>query len=343
VTPEDLLVMPKIDAHTHLVGNGLDDEALVPVLERHAMRWISICWLESEESFARQAVAARRFSSAHPDRFSWITTFPLDGFSHASWTGRAVAAVDDGLAAGAIGVKVWKNVGMELKDADGRYVMIDDTRFDPVLERVRALGMTLTAHIGEPRNAWLQLDEMTVAADRSYFAANPGYHGLKRPDMPCYREQVASRDRMLERHTGLRVVGCHLGSLEYDVREVADRLDRFPSFAVDLSGRVCHLQVQQSGVVREFLVKYQDRILYGTDMGWRGGAATAPERAAHLRRMDTRYLADYRYFAGSGVVDAPDVGPGARCEALALPDGVLEKIFRANALAWYPLIDARSA
>ena len=125
---------------------------------------------------------------------------------------------------------------------------------------------------------------------------------MKRPDMPGHREQVASRDRMLERHPGLRVVGCHLGSLEYDVREVATRLERFPSFAVDLSGRVCHLQVQQGGAVREFLVKYQDRILYGTDMGWHGGAATAPERAEYLRRMDTRYLADYRYFAGSGVV-----------------------------------------
>ena len=65
---------------------------------------------------------------------------------------------------------------------------------------------------------------------------------------------------------------------------------------------------------------------------------TAPERAAYLQRMDARYLADYTYFAGSGAVDAPDVGPGARCEALGLPDRVLEKIFRANALAWYPMI-----
>jgi hypothetical protein len=55
--------------------------------------------------------------------------------------------------------------------------------------------------------------------------------------------------------------------------------------------------------------------------------------------MDAGYLADYRYFAGSGEVEVPAVGPGARCEALALPDAVLEKIFRKNALAWYPKID----
>jgi predicted TIM-barrel fold metal-dependent hydrolase len=323
--------MPKIDAHAHLTGDGLDEAALVSLLERHAMRWISICWYEDEAAFVRQAALGRRFSGAHPDRFSWITTFPLAAFGEASWTERATVAVEDGWSAGAVGVKVWKNLGMELKDADGRFVMVDDPRFDPVFERVRALGLTLTAHIGEPRNAWLPLDEMTVAGDRSYFAAHPEYHGINRPEVPGYGEQVASRDRMLERHPGLRVVGCHLGSLEFDVRELAKRLDRYPSFAVDLAARVCHLQVQPSGDVRGFLVKYQDRILYGTDAEW-------GHEDADLDRSEARYLADYQYFAGRGTAEAPDVGPGARCEALGLPDRVLEKLFRTNALAWYPNI-----
>ena len=326
--PGELLATEKIDAHAHLVESGSDDAALVALLDRRAMRWIDICWYESDASFALQAALARRSCAARPDRFSWITTFPLEGFLQPSWTGRAIAAVEEGFAAGAVGVKVWKNVGMELKDADGRHVMVDDPRFDPVFERVRALGMTLAAHIGEPRNAWLPVDEMTVVGDRSYFGAHPEYHGLRRPDVPGYWEQVASRDRMLERHPGLRVVGCHLGSLEFDVREVAERLDRYPSFAVDLSSRICHLQVQPSPVVREFLVKYQDRIIYGTDTMW--------GQEESLERIEARYVADCRYFAGSGLMEAPDVGPGARCEALALPDRVLEKIFRANALAWYP-------
>jgi len=331
VTPDELLAMPKIDAHVHLVGNGPDDTALISLLERHAMRWISICWYETDAGFARQAAAARRLSATNPDRFSWITTFPLSGFPGRGWTDRAIADVEDGLATGAVGVKVWKNVGMELRESDGRYVMIDDARFNPVLERIRALGLTLAAHIGEPRNSWLPLDEMTVAGDRTYFAAHPEFHGLHRPDMPGYWEQVASRDRMLERHPGLRVVGCHFGSLEFDVRELAERLDRYPSFAVDLAARVCHLQVQPSAGVREFLLKYQDRIIYGTDAEW-------GHEGADLERTDARYLADYTYFAGRGLIHAPDVGPEARCEALALPDPVLEKIFRTNALAWYPAL-----
>jgi hypothetical protein len=330
--------MPKIDAHAHVVGSGPADPAFFSLLERHAMRWIDICWYEDDAGFARQRKTGRRLSRELPRLFSWITTFPLSGFPGRTWTDRAIADVEEGRADGAVGVKVWKNIGMELKDADGRFVMIDDPRFDPVLERVQASGLTLAAHIGEPRNAWLPLEEMTVAGDRSYFSAHPEYHGLNRPEIPGYWEQVASRDRMLERHPGLRVVGCHLGSLEFDVRELAERLDRYPSFAVDLSARTCHLQCQPREVVREFLVKYQDRILYGMDMGWDGSQADRTGLATHLERLDAAYRLDYRYFAGSGEMPATAVGPDARCEALALPDPVLEKIFRKNALAWYPKI-----
>lgn len=338
MSPDDLAALPKIDAHAHVVGTGPADPDFLALLERHAMRWITICWYENDEYFARQREVGRRLARERPDRFSWITTFSLTGFLERGWTERAVASVEDGRAAGAVGVKVWKNIGMELKERDGRHVMIDDPSFDPVLERTGALGMTLTAHIGEPRNAWLPLEQMTVAGDRSYFGMHPEYHGLSRPDMPGYWEQVASRDRMLERHPGLRVVGCHLGSLEFDVRELAKRLDRYPSFAVDLSARTCHLQCQPRDVVREFLLKFQDRVLYGLDMGWDGGHPDRAGLAKHLERIDAAYRSDYRYFAGSGPMPAPAVGPDAHCEALALPDGVLEKIFRKNALAWYPLL-----
>jgi predicted TIM-barrel fold metal-dependent hydrolase len=330
--------MPKIDAHAHVVGSGPADPAFFSLLERHAMRWIDICWYEDDAGFARQRKTGRRLSRELPRLFSWITTFPLSGFPGRTWTDRAIADVEEGREDGAVGVKVWKNIGMELKDGDGRFVMIDDPRFDPVLERVQGSGLTLAAHIGEPRNAWLPLNEMTVAGDRTYFAAHPEYHGINRPEIPGYWEQVASRDRMLERHPGLRMVGCHLGSLEFDVRELAKRLDRYPSFAVDLSARTCHLQCQPREVVREFLVKYQDRILYGTDTVFGEEGADAAEVRAGLERADAHYLADYRYFAGRDTVEAPDVGPGVRCEALGLPDAVLEKVFRANALTWYPMI-----
>ncbi len=331
--------MPKIDAHAH-VAQARSVDALAGLLARHAMRWLTICWYEGEESLRVQTAAAREVSARHPDRFEWIATFSLAGFGQPGWAERVRAAIDDARAAGAVGVKVWKTIGMGLRDAEGRFVMIDDPRFDPVMARVAAHGMTLAAHIGEPLDCWLPPEKMTVAGDREYFQSHPEFHAFLHPEIPGYREQIAARDRMVERNPGLRVVGCHLGSQEYSVADLAGTLDRHPLFAVDLAARVCHLQVQKSSDVRDFVIAHQDRLRYGTDAFWDpGGQEVGGKDARALaQEMERRYEQDYLYFAGNGMVDAPDVGPGFRCEALALPAPVLEKLYGLNARRWYPLL-----
>jgi predicted TIM-barrel fold metal-dependent hydrolase len=327
-----LLAMPKVDAHVHLLtAEAADGDALARLMERDAMRWLDICWYASDESLRAQVEAAQRMRARVPGRFAWVTAFSLHGFFDPGWADRATAAVDAGRAAGAVGVKVWKNIGMELRDAAGAYIMIDDPRLDPVLDHIEKTGMTLAAHIGEPRNCWLPLEEMNNGGDREYFETHPQYHGLLHPEIPGYWAQVNARDRMLERHPGLRVVGCHFGSTEFDVAEMARRLDRFPRLALDMSARVCHLQVQDRDTVREFLVRYQDRILYGTDAVLAAGGADR-----QLDELDGVYSADCRYFATDGIVDSPIVAPGFQCRGLALPLPVLEKLFHGNALAWYP-------
>src|SRR5690606_33874276 len=87
-------------------------------------------------------------------------------------------------------------------------------------------------------------------------------------EYPSYHDQIHARDQMLENHPGLRFVGAHLGSLEYSVDELAKRLDKYPNMAVDMAERISHLQHQTVSNwknVRDFMFKYQDRLLYGTD------------------------------------------------------------------------------
>ena len=201
---------------------------------------------------------------------------------------------------------------MVLKDPDGRYVMADDPRLDPVFSALAKQGRTLVAHLGEPRNCWLPVDQMTVDGDRRYFAAHPEYHGLLHPEIPNYEAQVAARDRMLERHPALRVVGCHLGSLEYDVDELAKRLDKYPNLAVDLSARIVHLQIQPRNKVRAFLVKYQDRLLYGTDAPVRprfGRGRRGPDQGAGAAGRHLRVRCEV-------VRDRPGTGVGERASRL---------------------------
>src|SRR5512134_1244728 len=113
------------------------------------------------------------------------------------------------------------------------------------------------------------------------------------PDRPTKEQILAARDRMTARNPGLRVIGCHLGSMEEDVAQIAGRLDRYPNFAVDTAARVLHLAIQDREKVRTFLIRYQDRVLYATDLvaqTW-----DKPEQTA--KRWAAEYDRDWRYFA----------------------------------------------
>jgi predicted TIM-barrel fold metal-dependent hydrolase len=213
-----------------------------------------------------------------------------------------------------VAVKIWKSIGLDLKTASGRYVMPDDPAFAPVFDMMAKSGKTLLAHLAEPKASWGPLSPNDP--NFAYYRDNPAWHMYKHPERPSYETVIAARDRMLKAHPGLRVVGCHLGSMEHDVDEIAKRLDQFPNFAVDTAARVPSLKGQDREKVRAFLIRYQDRVLWGTDQG----ELTWTNPAASLQRWERAYANDWKYFA----------------EDLALPPAVLRKIFHDNALNWIP-------
>ena len=335
MTLEELERMPKIDAHAHVAEWGLADEKpFIDALKKHNVEWLDICVVGTKWTKLQKKIAwARSLHQRFPKQVAWATSFNLENWGHADWRKTALKTIERGFAEGAVAVKVWKEIGMVLKDPDGHWVMIDDSRLDPIFDYIESRNKTLVAHIGEPRNCWLPLESMTVENDHSYFKDHPEYHGFLHPEMPGYWEQIKARDHVLEKHPHLRVVGCHLGSLEYDVDELAKRLDKYPNLAVDTAARHMHFQVQDREKVRKFLIKYQDRILYGTDIELgRGPAATD----ADIKNIAQVYRADYRYFATDEEMEVPLVKPGFKVRGLALPAGVLKKIYYENALKWYP-------
>ena len=339
MTVDQVLKMPKIDAHAHIGGMSPGHlRAFLAFLEKYNLRWLNISVGGMDWGrLSRQIGSAQALHAAHPERIAWATSFTVTNWGQADWAESANATIDDGFAGGAVAVKIWKDVGMVLKDPDGKYVMADDPRLDPVFGALAKQNRTLVAHLGEPRNCWLPVDQMTVDGDRRYFAAHPEYHGLLNPEIPNYEAQIAARDRMLERHPNLRVVGCHLGSLEYDVDELAKRLDKYPSFAVDLSARIVHLQIQPRDKVRAFLVKYQDRLLYGTDVQFGlGSGAAGGDPAKALARLGATYESDATWFATDQELSLENVRAGFKSRGVALPEPVLRKIYYENARKWYP-------
>ncbi len=339
LTVDQVMAMPKIDAHAHLRPmTPAERQVFAAFLEKQNFKWLTICtggmnW----QRLKAQIAEAEASHQAAPARIAWATSFDISNWAGAEWEQAARATITDGFRQGAVAVKVWKDVGMELKDKDGAYVMIDNARFDPLLEAIAAARHPLVAHLGEPRNCWLPVDQMTVQSDRNYFSKNPQYHGFLHPEVPGYEQQIAARDAVLARHPKLKVVGCHLGSLEYDVDEIARRLDKYPNLAVDLAARLVHLQIQPRDKVRAFILKYQDRLLYGTDSDFGGGEGTKPDNAERaLTQLAAMYRAEATWLATDQMVPVPRAKEGFSSQGLALPAGVLRKIYFENAKKWYP-------
>jgi predicted TIM-barrel fold metal-dependent hydrolase len=132
------------------------------------------------------------------------------------------------------------------------------------------------------------------------------------------------------------VVGAHLGSLEYDVAEVAKRLERYPNFAVDTSARLVDLTYQEPETVRRFFRDYAGRILFGTDIVRQEpfSRLAEAERQAELAWTEARYQADFAYFETDQMMTIR----GRTVQGLGLPDDILEKFYVSNARTWYPEI-----
>jgi len=319
--------LTKIDAHVHV---RTSDPAIMEFARSEGFKLLTInTRSESQEYIDEQRKYAMNMKKLYPEDISWLATFTMENFEDPGWAEAVIQKLQEDLDLGAVGFKVWKDVGMTFRDSLGNFVFLDDPLFGPVLEFMQSSGRPLLAHIGEPRNCWLPVDSMTVNGDKSYFTNNPQYHMYLHPEYPSHERLMESRDHVLASYPDLKLVGAHMGSLEWDVDVLAGRLERYPNFAVDLAARVCHLQIQDREKVRDFINKYQDRILYSTDMGVRDGNVEDTKQW-----LENEWHSDWAYFAGDSLMSSRNVDGQFR--GLALDEGILRKIFYENAIAWYP-------
>ena len=333
--------MKLIDAHLHLFGDHPESIAL---LEKYDLLLLNICvnhqeagsdWRSGER--AVYSTLARR----HPGRYAWCTTFdlPAPGEDPVRYAARVIQALDADLTSGAVACKVWKNVGMEWKDRDGRYLLVDDPMFEPFFSHLEQTGTPLLMHIAEPRACWRPLEE--PGPPQAYYRANPQWHMLGRLDVPDHTANIRARDNMLARHPRLKAVGAHLGSLEYSLPEMAERFDRFPNYQIDTSARLGDLAHFDRDELIRFLEKYQDRVMFGTDAVSRQlhSTMTSERRSEMLQAYESNIQRHLRFFC----TDEPLVIAGREVRGLALPEKIHRKIMHDNALIHYPGITRQTA
>jgi hypothetical protein len=331
-TMEDFSTVKKIDTHIHLNAEHI---ALVEQAKGDNFKLLTVnVDVSSYPSLEDQERYALHQIKSFPDHVNFLTAFTLLRWDSSDWATKVISQLENSFEKGALGIKLWKNIGMVYKDAAGQFIMIDDPRFDPIIDYIIKQDKTIMAHLGEPKNCWLPLDSMKVSNDRNYFRNNPEYHMYLHPEYPSYEDQINARDRFVENHPDMRFVGAHLGSLEWSVDELAKRLDKFPNMAVDMAARIPHLQHQtilNRKKVREFLIQYQDRIIYATD----SGISTESNPENEKKELHTTWINDWKYFVTDETLTSPHVN--GEFQGLKLPTKVIDKIYRENAMRWFKI------
>lgn len=319
--PESSLVVPEtrvekarfpaIDVHTHTsmseIRTAADVDAWVGTMDEVGVEKSVVFTGAIGEAFARQA---ELYLKRHPNRFQlWcsIDTRDIDAPDYAE---RAARELERCHRTGARGVGELTDKGSGMQEEarpPGRRLHLDDPRLDLLWSRCAELKLPVNLHVADHPSCWRPLGpKQERTADFQHF-------NLYGKDVLSYEELLARRDRLLERHPRTTFILCHFSNQGNDLAALARVLDRFPNLYVDLSARDYEIG-RQPRYARRFLEFYNDRVLFGTDMG----------RARHMYRMWWRLLET-----------ADEYLPGRvwwRHYALELPPPVLEKLYRANAL-----------
>ncbi len=338
VNPVDRPAFPVIDAHAHLgptpFGGGWFERPVADLLDTlDAVGVQSIVDLDGGWD-TRLTAEIDHFAPAG-DRvlvFAGVDydAFPLDDEFGEREAARLRAAAD----AGARGLKVWKLLGLRARDSRGRLVAVDDPRLDPLWSTAARLRLPILIHVGDPIAFFEPLD----AANERYeeLVEHPDWHfwpprrrgaGADDPGYPLFDEIMAAFRRVVERHPTATFIGAHVGCAAEDLDWVSAMLDDFPNYAVDLAARLGELG-RQPYTAREFMIRHQDRIVFGTD-----GDPDTSEYRRWYRFLETRdELFDY------GGDEVPAQGRW-QIHGIDLPPEVLRKVYSANARRLLGLAD----
>ncbi len=260
----------------------------------------------------------RHFKEHLPERFvhfggvDW-SRWPEHGDRFGEW---AAARFRAQVARGAQGLKIWKPFGLRVRDHRGALVAVDDERLVPLWETVGELNVPVTIHVADPVAFFSPLDARNER--REELRAHPEWH-FPAPPFPGFTQIMDRFANLVRRHPGTTFIGAHVGCYAENLGWVGGLLDACPNFYVDISARIGELG-RQPYTARAFFIRYQDRILFGTD------ADAQPETYRHHYRF---LESDDEYF-DYGLGEEPEQGRW-RVYGLYLPGEVLEKVYCKNA------------
>jgi predicted TIM-barrel fold metal-dependent hydrolase len=313
---------PAIDAHNHLganFGGGWDQKPLPELLELLDDVGI-VCYIDLDGGWGEEILNAHLdyFKQPAPDRFQ-----VFGGVDWSQWSERgdafpewAAARLRAQKERGAQGLKIWKGLGLQVRNPGGQLVDVDDQRLMPIWETAGELDLPVLIHVADPIAFFDPIDETNERWEE--LGEHPDW-AFTSPPYPTFLHIMESLANLVGRHPDTTFIGAHVGCYAENLGWVGALLDRCPNYYVDISARIGELG-RQPYTARRFFLQYADRILFGSDMG--------PDPEAY--RIIYRFLETEDEYFNYNTSPVPQQGRWY-VHGLHLPDEVLEKVYFHNA------------
>lgn len=236
--------------------------------------------------------------------------------------------------AGASGIKVWKNLGLGIKDERGELVAVDDPRLDPLWRTAGESGLPVSIHVADPVAFFEPLTPDNERYEELSLHPEWWFGG---EEFPTFDEIMGQLENIVARHQSTTFIGLHLGCYAENLDFVGHMLDSYPNYMVDTAARIAEFGRHGAARVREFFVTYADRILFGTDLA-RTRSLWLPEDRFYERELGGFYDLHWRYFETAEKEMAhpfPEQGSWT-VDGIDLPDEVLGQLYYQNAIRTIP-------
>lgn len=324
-----------IDSHVHVTPSMVGLATALQVFERAGVgRFVVKSAGAVGSPRYRATLAMQRVLG---DRMRAFAVLDWEGVEHPDFARRQLPALEQMRRDGIVGIKIFKNLGLALRDADGRLIPPDDPRLDELFEACGRLGLILAWHVADPVAFFEAPTPENERWDELKEAPQWSFHG---GDFPTHAELMAAQERRIARHPKTTFLLIHFGNNAENPDYVEHLLETYPNVYTDTSARIPEFGRHPADRVRALFLKYQDRILFGSDFIAEGDGAMQLGSAWHvpnaLPGLDDAvefYARHWRYFeTAERQIDHPTPIQGRwKVDAIHLPPEVLHKFYVGNA------------
>ena len=320
---------PFIDVHSHHWDMPIQDlSELVSEMDSLNMAYlINLSGSGLATFFGKQDLMEKNLTSSiknikenFPKRFGVFFNINFNRIDDEDFKGNTTLLINDAVEQGAIGLKVYKNLGLNLRDSKGKRVPVDDKRLSFIWEECAKLNIPVLIHSGEPKAFFDPIDKF----NERWLHAREKPNSFRSSDQyPAFDKVMLEQHNMFRKHSKTKFINAHFGWYANDLSKLSKILDELQNVSVEF-GAVINELGRQPRAAKKFFIEYQDRILFGKDI------YKKDEYYIYFRVLETsdEYIQYYRKRHGLW-----------RLYGMGLPDDVLKKIYYQNALKMFPSID----